>query len=620
MNKFLVIKAKTPELLERAKTNLRNNALNLLPFHPARIRVREFKQSLVLFANFEIPDTGGVDKHYVWTRHGTTFAYDGLPYTSDLEPTKNWAQQLNHLWSDDQRAIENVFGTWAFARFDEQDGGRFLSDFTGMTPLFYWKSGQYLAVSPRQMLLSGVCGSLEHDVESMAWLSGQANLIGDSSPWKNVRHLPPQWTMLFNAAPGDLTFQLHEREIWSSNIDPNPDDKQIQAICDSLAAQCEALSRLPIPPFGMDITGGLDSRLVAALVSASPLAEKVEHLQTSGPEGGHEIQVGQAIAALLGYPHVAKVGSPSRDTPQRILDTVRASVFRYEASLCPSDGVTPPMAKSRIVLTGSAGEIYRRHCKPHMNVHLRSSDELKTLYADYHQKTDPLGVEKPWVSESQRNTMQSLALDYHHAGADLNDISDIFFMRYRLPLWNGLMMNNIYGASRIYPLINYSTAKYAFSRGYLARIRDRIHFEVMLKVNPELCAAPFLKHVWPQEHYEYALKKGTVLATAPFPVSGKVSMAQRNSRMSIMLSEGQNLAKSYILDPQASALWDVIDRTRVEEAFRKGAAGFSITEGKQIFSLIGMQSALVGDDLRRPDGKAHVPPKLDGALAMQLFS
>lgn len=619
MNKFIIIKARNIELYERAKARLASDALGLLPFHPRRIRIREFERSLVLFANFEIATTGGMTKHYVHTSEQATFAFDGLPYSPLIDPLSNWAQQINREWNSDQRMIEHLFGTWALARFDENVGARLLSDFSGMTPLFYWQDADYLAVSPRQMLLSGICGDSEYDLQAMAWLTGQANLIGDSTAWKNVRHLPPQWTMTFNAVPSDLSFEFIQREIWSEEIDSEPDDAQMARIMDSMIAQCDALARLPVPPIRLDITGGLDSRLVAALASASSLKDRVEYMQTSGPENGHDLQVGRAIAESLGIRHVHNLPGTSTTAPEDVLRGIRASVFRYEASICPSDGFVGAAQRSKVVLTGSAGEIYRRNCKPHMKVNLTSEGELHELFANYHQITDPLAVESVRVASAQREEMQRLAVGFHRAGVAVNDVTDVFYMRYRLPLWNGMMMNNIFGSTRIYPLVNFLAAKYAFSRGYKARVNDRIHFELMLKLNPKLCAMPFLSFAWPGEYRDYAAKRGVEVAAAPFPVTGGRALGSHN-RHHTMAAEGWPLAKSYVLDPSGSALWDVIDRNRVEKVFAEGSKGFtSVTHIKQIFALMGMQAAVCGDGIRALDGSPGVPPILDGFTANEIF-
>lgn len=621
LNKFLIVKAKDSAALQRVKARLKERAFDLLPYHPDRIRVREFSESNVLFANFEITDTGGFAKHHVATTERTTFAFDGLPYSEQLDVNGNWAEQFMRTWTDDQTTIESVYGTWAFARFDAVQGGRVLSDFTGMTPVFYWHDNEFLAISPRQMLLAGVIGDLEYDLQTMAWLTGQANLIGDKAVWKGVKHLPPQWSMTFSPKPGDLDIAFERREIYADTIDPNPDEGLLEGVKNSMLAQCEALARLPFSSIKMDITGGLDSRLVLALASQTSLKSKIENLSTYGTEENHEIQIGRAIAQSVGIPHVARVLTPNAVDPLRIIGHVRSRMFRYEASICPCDGHADGARHSRVVVTGSAGEIYRRNCKPHLHIDLKSESELYELFGDYHQKTDPLGVEMPWVADWQRAAMRGYAMDYWRAGAHLNDVTDIFYMRYRLPLWNGMMMNNIHGAARVYPLVNYFAAKYAFSRGSKARVGDRIHFEIMLKVSPALCAMPFLNFVWPKEYRDYAAEKGVHVSERPYAARGPNTLAQQVGQIDALVGPGWNMAMDYILGEQNSPLWDVIDKAAVERVAKEGSSGFrGVVPAKQIFSLVGMQAALSGDVIRDLDGKADAPPVLDGRTAQEIFS
>jgi hypothetical protein len=107
--------------------------------------------------------------------------------------------------------------------------------------------------------------------------------------------------------------------------------------------------------------------------------------------------------------------------------------------------------------------------------------------------------------------MQKLAAEFHDQGVALNDVTDVFFMRYRLPLWNDTLLNNIYVSVRFYPLVNYKVARYAFAKGHEARIRDRIHFELLLAVNPTLCAMPFLNFAWPKDYKVLASARGVTL-------------------------------------------------------------------------------------------------------------
>jgi hypothetical protein len=360
--------------------------------------------------------------------------------------------------------------------------------------------------------------------------------------------------------------------------------------------------------------------LVVALVEATSLRDKVDALSTYGQENSYEIQVGKSVADLLDIPHITRAVQAQSFSPDKILELLRYHNFHYDYSICPPDGLMGAARESRLIFTGSAGEIYRRNCKPHMKVVLKNKDELWELFGDYHQKTDPLNIELPYIRDKQQQDMRQLAMSYFEQGADLNDISDIFFMRYRMPLWNGPLLNNIYGGVRVYPLANYHVAKLAFSKGYQSRVNDRIHFELLLRINPELCAAPFLGFVWPKEFQEIAKKRGVNVATKPYPIVGKPSVAQSNPIISAFLSEGGfKLMRSYMFDNPHSPVFDILNKTAIEKVLVSGAAEVKgVVNAKQLFAMMGFQTILMNDLDCRYEG-VKVAPNYDGVHAQRLF-
>jgi asparagine synthetase B (glutamine-hydrolysing) len=201
--------------------------------------------------------------------------FDGLPYTDTLDTSQPWTPQLDAAWADDQSALEKIYGTRALLRVTSKEV-RALSDFTGMTPLFYWHDPEYLAISTRQLLLTTARGDATLDLDALSWLTGQANLIGDRMPWRGVRHLPPQWSLSVSMARGDIIPRLEQREIWPTHIDTSTRPQDTDEIAQALLRQCDAMGRLPLPPLQVDITGGLDSRLAAALLSATSLRDRIE--------------------------------------------------------------------------------------------------------------------------------------------------------------------------------------------------------------------------------------------------------------------------------------------------------------------------------------------------------
>lgn len=596
MNKFLFLKARDKPHYERALHRLRERGPRMLPMHPDRITLLSDPENFLFFVAFERTDTGGFHKRYTALGDKRLFAIDGLAYTRDIRFGTHYAADVERAWTHGDDAVQSLHGTWALGQYRQSSGARFLSDFTGMTPLFYWRDARYFAVSPRQQLLAHICGEGEWDLVGLSWLAGQANLMGDRTAFRNVFHLPPQWSLSISATASDLNPRLEPREIWSDKPDPTIRDSELRQAESAFISHFDALSALPIHDCKIDITGGLDSRLVAAGAMSSQLRSRVRALSTHGPENGHEIQVGREVAAKLGVPHEAATPKAPHLAPEEILAKLRASVFRYEAGICPSDGLINPARSSRSVLTGAAGEIYRRHCKPHLQTNIRSTGELLSCFKSYHQKTDPLALERRSFRRHQEQFMQRLALRYAREGADLNDITDIFFMRYRLPLWNGILLNNIYSTLRLYPLVDYRCAKFAFQKGYRFRVSDRLHFELLIRINPELAAMPFLQFVWPEHLQKRAHDYGVTVADQPFKVSGTHHLRQKSPILEAMMGPGWELARQYLLDAPNSRLWDILDRTAVEQRFRIGSGDLKGVVGpKQIFAALGMQCALTGD-------------------------
>jgi len=622
MNKFLLVKAANRGLFESLKKNLREHALASLPYRPDRIRVRLWPESNVLFAQFEASNSAGFNKHYVATKNSHTFAFDGLPYWATLDLESNWAEQLDALWRSDSQALNNVFGTWAFARFGFGDGGgRVLTDFTGMTPLFYWSDVSYLGISPRQSLLARSCGGGDIDVEALAWLTGQANIIGDKAVWRGVRHLPPQWTLEFNDREGDLSFVTHKREIWThrDQLHPSIHCVDFDALAHALSTQCDALSKLPISNISIDITGGLDSRLVAAIASESNLAARIKCLQTSGHDDSPDVVVGAEVANALGFPHVVNTPARANQSAASIRQRMLEGVTRFEASICASDSLVSQATSSRVIFTGSAGEIYRRHCKPHMNVSIRNLVELDEAYQGYHQKTDPLGIQVAATTELQSRTLRELARGLHDDGAEFNDISDIFFMRYRLPLWNGIMMNNIFGGVRIYPLVSIGVAREAFKTGYGSRISDRIHFELLLRIAPQLLALPFYGKVWPAEFREHAASRGIDVSSIALAPPAADKLRKTYNWLDVLKDNVWDFVDEMVLPHRESDLWAIIDREKLGSLALERKALTSITQIKQVAALIGMQAALCDFGILAQDGALQADIKLDGHGAQILF-
>ena len=620
MNKFIVLRARNRCLFEKAVHRLSQDALTHLSYFPSRIRVRVFEKSLTILVNFEISDSGGFRKNYYWNSADSQFAFDGFPLMSGIDPQKNWAEQIQTLWTSDNELISTLNGTWSVVFVSEQRV-KALSDFTGMTPLFYLSNDEYIAVSPRQSLIACACGIRKWNLDALSWLSAQSNLIGDDGSFAGVKHLPPQYTLEFGRKNNPLGLTITPREVWSSDKSPILKDSEIDELLHRLIKQAETIGRVAPGDLNVDITGGLDSRLVAALGVNSQLKEMIGSLSTSGEPQAHEVQAGRVVADHLGMQHKLKARGPaSLISFDRIIENVKRSVYRYDASICPTDGGVGTRQKSSLTLTGSGGEVYRRHCKSHMKVTLRTEDEMLDLFRDYHQPTDPLSLEHPDLRAHHRKSLQKLAKYYADSGANLNDITDIFFMRYRLPLWNGIMMNNIYGSVRLYPLLDRLGGTIAFRLPHEHRAGDRLHFHLLRRLDPELCKIPFLKNAWSSLVRDEAKSRFNMdLPNRPLKVKGPPTVKGINPMIGSLYSDHWDSALDFILQTKSPEFWSRFDRKRLKTLCGSKPQNLNgVVPGKQIYSLLSVSIALDDAGIPARDGVSH-PPHLDGFEAEKMF-
>lgn len=623
MNKFIMVKARDIACYESALENLQRWALQCLPFFAESIELIEHKASLSLVANFCRHDTGGFYKEYWHIKSNCCTCFDGLPYGPEFELENNRAEVISNLWNHDEQLLDGLLGSWALLQ-NGPDGGRALTDFTGMTPLYYWADSRFLAVSPRQSLLSRVCGQGQIDTFALSWLSAQSNIMGHDMPWDGVRHLPPQWGMRWPVTAGDLSFQLTPRDLWMNAQSRQKDESDIATLASNMVHNANELAKLPTQDLSIDITGGLDSRLALAIVLQSNLSGNISQLVTRGTDESPEVIVGRQVAKHVGLAHVSGGAFAQGHKPAEILERIREAMFRYDASVCPSDGLIGATTHSRLKITGTGGEIYRRNCKPHMQVVLKSYSELIDLFENYHQTTDPLTLQNQALRSAHRKQLQQMAVATFEQGVDFNDVTDVFFLRFRLPHFSGALLNNVHNFLRLYPLVNRHACLRAYQHSYRERVTDRMHFELMRELNPSLCELPFAGYTWSADIREEAAKDGLSVAKEPLKLDKPSHISTSDSSGSVlhqMTSRGWPLVREYLLDFNRSDLWDLMDRDATKRFLMQEKPKFrGIAQYKQIFALLGMQAVLVNDTRQTRSGSPTTQTRLLDQLSRNLFA
>jgi hypothetical protein len=234
------------------------------------------------------------------------------------------------------------------------------------------------------------------------------------------------------------------------------------------------------------------------------------------------------------------------------------------------------------------------------------------LFENYHQPTDPLGIQRDEITRFQKQFMRNLVGQKYRMGVDLNDITDLVYVENRLAFWNGILLANVLSSIRIYPLVNFKATRTAYQVDYRQRQIDRVHFEVMRRVCEPLVKAPFLNNTWSVKLRPYIERSGIAVAKAPFKTDIPFSMKATLPWSFEFIQAGWDDIVDLIEGNPKSGIFEIIDRDKFQRLITNhDDITKSITKVKQVFSLIEMQLLLTGDYLPRYEGNLGIEPKLN---------
>ncbi len=173
------------------------------------------------------------------------------------------------------------------------------SDRFGFLPLYIFsgKDGWWFA-SDLESLRSIAPSSLELDETGLAELYWFGYQIGDRTVYRNVRMMPAGTIVSLSWLDGSL-----KEESWSGTAEPYPEADCVgleEAPARYVELMRKACDRLYHPSlrYGITLSGGMDSRMIAACWQRKPMRS-----YTWGDPDSTEMKIASRLAARLGFPH-----------------------------------------------------------------------------------------------------------------------------------------------------------------------------------------------------------------------------------------------------------------------------------------------------------------------------
>jgi len=433
------------------------------------------------------------------------FVVNGIALSNKWEDIAQEA--LNALIANDPDYIfGEIFGGYNCASYTLKHGLLAFSDFSGTCPIYYTESNDFCAVSNRQLLLSSL-NDEKLDYGSLSWLASHSNIFGTAMPHKGIMCIKPGQYLV--SKKNITKIKTFSKTIWPNITSKkntygreNLKDNEWDEIVNELIINFKLSSAAIEDDLKLSLTGGKDSRLSLVLAISANLNKNITTF-TTGPIGSPEIECAANLAKKLGIKHQPRYTSianaaSAKYNPGHIWELLQQHLFRYEASICPWDGLAEVQRGVSTNITGFGGELYRGpggHAKQFKDLSFLAAPSLEKYWHNYHQKMDQQNVLRKNYVDMQKEWLS----DWVHCEEMVyrkDILPEKFYVENRLTHWNGPLAQNVVGKVTLMPLLSPKVAKKIFELSPTARTCEIFHFEVMRRLSIPAVKEPFLNATW----------------------------------------------------------------------------------------------------------------------------
>ncbi len=469
-----------------------------------------------------------------WADPDGLTAFTGLPRMPGCgwSASEPWAAQLSrHARRNGSAALRDLHGVHATVHLDASGHGVVTPDPMGFDLLYRAETPDAVIISTRAALaawMSTPAGAWPAlDLEHASALAFGGFPLDDRTGFEAVRCLPAGgWCRLTDDG---LEVQTPSRSHWYR---PGPVDldARVDELEDLIGSALRFAAELPTPPPVLELTGGMDSRLLLAVAVRAGLAEEFSYM-TWGPPELPDVRIADAVLSELGLgrrgrdrpehplPATGSLGDPVHDRDG--IDGIEADHRRrFQRHLLATSGCTSSWHQRPTELAISprasvCGIETMRATRARLSwFTTRQQVEAYVRLGGFN--TDPAGVLRPEVRRHhQDQLLRSLFTDLI-PGERPQDIFDLHDITVRLRRWFG-SFNELETRNRVYPLQGVPQVQTAFALGPELRRASVVHFDLMGRTAPRLAEMPFADGGWPADLAEVRDTSRVPLAGPPGP-------------------------------------------------------------------------------------------------------
>lgn len=602
MNHFLLVFCKSANERHALIDKLKRGVDHLVPYFPGKTHILSLSEE-VLFVSAQSHDFLKLGERHL-KKENHFVAYDGFCRLKNRDSSIAlifWQAFCKHGTFALNDFVDGEYCAVHFDSASHRLSG--VSDFTGLRPLYYFKSARYFAISNRQMFLNPLLTDSEKtsvDVTQIADLIGKGNKFSEHSILKGVRMLRPGFGITFSPYSG-VEIRRSGQPIFTARGVPTKSDyvKSVQDIVGNFDS-LDNIPGLDGQPIRISLTGGEDSRLVLAAALNSRIANRIETF-TYGYPDNPDIAAAELVAKKAGVPHFKNIQTPPKNLTERSISDIwsdlRRHAFRFEGAPGAWDGAANSSSQVRLDLVGYFDGYFKRVRPASAAIDVSSRSIAQTFMSEPQQPFDPLGILYPEATQRDREYCDAWLENILNEGAELNDVPELFYFDFRLPWWGGGMASNSGSLYRTAPLASKISSRTGLKQSIVDRRERRFIFEAMLALRPDLLELPYLNKKWPDNFQALAPNVKLPGVELKIPALSHPSTPWQNT----LAKKGGGFILDYLNSNSFSDFKEVINFHKLAQFLTNPALVNNTPIVRSICNLSEILIIAAGDQSRYPD-------------------
>lgn len=445
--------------------------------------------------------------------------------------------------------------------------------FNGVMPLetVHYADGEEMSVVGTRGLLVHLVASdrrtPSYDRESLAAFVGSGHFAAGRTPYTGVRLAPPRGRVNVTPDGCRVTSVDDLLDVMGAGSAP-PDDATFDSMTERLLEIATQIGEFG-GPIEMGLSGGKDSRVLAAALSASGTEFT---LRTGGSPEHPDVVGAREVARTLGMTEDHVVTGPSSSGARSeievdILSRTCGTLFRNDGMLNAWGAFTmrQDVAPARQVI-GQGGEFYRGGwLKNPANRDGLTPERARTMVFTKLNRPEPMLV--PDARQWYADFLDSLL---HHQSDRVGlhaRMERAFLFTYGWHWAPPGYSRSVVGEHRYYPYCDTQLLRMNYQLPVEARLHEEPHFNMLARLNRDLAYSSFTKYRWGFESY------GPSAHRAPDTWADRAPMVKQpadlvNWQKSVGVGDFREEVETVIFGDEAQhGLFEVVDRTALERIF-----------------------------------------------------